>query len=79
MTLAEALAMRVDELLEEKKMTQYKLSMSSGVTQGSIGDIRHMRQKTHSLKMIYDIAQGFGPDLPEFFDSPLFRDGNITD
>lgn len=79
MTIAEALSRRVTELLEKNQMTQYRLSMLSGVTQSSIGDIRHMRNKTVNIGLIYDIAQGFGMDLPDFFDSPLFRDGNITD
>ncbi len=79
MTIGEALALRVNELLEEKQMTQYRLSMLSGVPQASIGDIRHMRNKTVRISLIYGIAQGFGMDLPEFFDCPLFRNGNITD
>ena len=78
MTLIEAISLRVNELLEEHSITQYRLSLLSGVSQPSIGDIRHMRNKTVNIKLIYDIAQGFGMDLPEFFDSPLFRDGNIT-
>ena len=60
-------------------MTQYRLSMLSGVPQASIGDIRHMRNKTVNISLIYGIAQGFGMDLPDFFESPLFRNGNITD
>lgn len=79
MTIGEALSLRINELLEEKQMTQYRLSMLSGVPQASIGDIRHMRNKTVNISLIYGIAQGFGMDLPDFFESPLFRNGNITD
>ena len=77
MTIAEALAARVNELLKHHNMTAYKLFTLSGVPQSSIGDIRHMRNKTVNIKLIYEIAQGFGMELPEFFDSPLFR--NIVD
>lgn len=79
MTLSEALAARIEELLKEKHMTQYRLAMESGVTNSVLCDIRHCRNRTSALYIVYDIAQGFGMDLPEFFDSPLFRDGNITD
>ena len=79
MTIGEALSLRVDELLQEKNMTQYRLSILSGVPQSSIGDIRHIRNKTVNIGIIFGIAQGFGMDLADFFDSPLFRDGNITD
>ncbi len=77
MTIAEALAARVNELLNERNMTAYKLFTLSGVPQSSIGDIRHMRNKTVSIKLIYELAQGFDMELPEFFNSPLFR--NIAD
>ena len=79
MKLIEAISLRIDELLDEKNMTQYRLGMESGVPAASISEIRHMKNRTTSMHIIYDIAQGFGMDLPEFFDSPLFRDGNITD
>ena len=79
MTLNEAIALRIDELLREKNMTQYRLAANSGVTAQSIHDIRRQKNKTNAVNIIYEIAQGFGMDLPEFFDSPLFRDGNITD
>ena len=36
MTLAEALAMRVDELLEEKKMTQTELGRKIGFKQAAV-------------------------------------------
>ena len=79
MTLSEALATRIDELLQQKNMTQYKLSMESGATNSMISEIRHCKDNSTALSVVYNIAQGFGMDLPEFFDSPLFRDGNITD
>ena len=79
MTLSEALAARIDELLQQKDMTQYKLSMESGATNSMISEIRHCKYNSTALSVVYNIAQGFGMDLPEFFDSPLFRDGNITD
>lgn len=79
MTLNEALAARIEELLAQKGMTQYRLALESGVVAPILSDIRHCKNRTTALYIVYDIAQGFGMDLPEFFDSPLFRDGNITD
>ena len=43
MTLAEALSARLTELMKEKNLTAYRLSMLTGVNQTTIGDIRHMR------------------------------------
>ena len=79
MTLTEALSLRVNELLQERKLTQYRLSILSGVSQSTIGDIRHQRNKAVNIRIIYEIAQGLKMELPDFFDSPLFKNGNITD
>ncbi len=79
MTLAEALAARIDELLEQTGLTQYQLAKRSGLAQTTIADIRKMRNKGTNILNLNAIAQGFGMDLPQFFNSPLFYGENITD
>ena len=79
MTFNEALATRINELLKEKDMTQYRLAMNSGVVAQSIDNIRRQRNKTNPVNIVFQIAQGFGMTLKEFFDSPLFDIENITD
>ena len=60
-------------------MTQYRLAMNSGVTAQNIDHIRRQRNQTNAVNIIYQIAQGFGMTLKEFFDSPLFDIENIID
>ncbi len=79
MTFNEALATRINELLKENDMTQYRLAMNSGVVAQSIDNIRRQRNKTNAVNIVFQIAQGFGMTLKEFFDSPLFDIENITD
>ena len=79
MTFNEALATRINELLAEKEMTQYRLAMNSGVAAQSIDNIRRQRNQTNAVNIVYQIAYGFGMTLKEFFDSPLFNIENITD
>lgn len=79
MTLAEALSARLEELLEQKGISQYRLSQLSGVSQSSIADIRLKRNKGANISVIYAISVGLGIDLPGFFDSELFKEENITD
>ena len=79
MTLSEALAIRVNELMEEKKLTQYRLAQLSGIAETTIADIRKMRNKGTNIQNINSIAQGMGIDLIQFFNSPLFERENITD
>lgn len=79
MTLKEGIAIRINELLKKQDMTQYSLSIKSGVCATSISDIRHQKNNTSALNIIYQIAQGFGMTLKEFFDCELFSYDNITD
>lgn len=79
MTLSEAVATRIDELLDEKKLTQYRLAQLSGLAQTTIADIRKMRNKGTNIQNINAIAQGFGIDIAELFNSPLFKGDSITD
>lgn len=78
MTLSEAVATRIDELLDEKKLTQYRLAQLSGLAQTTIADIRKINKGTN-IQNINAIAQGFGIDIAEFFNSPLFKGDSITD
>ena len=66
MTLSEAVATRIDELLDEKKMTQYRLAQLSGLAQTTIADIRKMRNKGTNIQNMNAIAQGFGIDISQF-------------
>lgn len=79
MTLSEAVAVRIDELLVEKNITQYRLAQLSGLAQTTIADIRKMQNKGTNIQNINAIAQGFGIDISEFFNSPLFKGDSITD
>ena len=79
MTLSQAPAKRIDMLLKEKGMSQYRLFKKSGVPQSTISSIRHMKNNSVSTLLLYRIAQGFDMSLREFFDSPLFSQENIQD
>ena len=79
MTLAEALSLRINQFMEEKNLTQYRLAQLSGLAETTVADIRKMRNKGTNIQNINAIAQGLGIDLTEFFHSPLFSRENITD
>ena len=79
MTLSEAVALRLEKLMEERHLTQYRLYRLSGVAQSTIGDIRLQRNKSVSLLILHELAQGMDMTLYDFFDSPLFKGNEITD
>ena len=79
MTLAEALSKRVNELLKSKNITQYELFKLSGVPQTTISDIRHMKNCTVNIRIIFEMAQGLEMSLTEFFNTPYFDYKNLVD
>lgn len=73
-----ALALRIEELLIEKKMTRYRLAMNSGVTHSTLKNIMHETVKDNLLSTTILIASGFGMTVSEFLDSSLFFEENLN-
>ena len=78
MKLMEAISLRLIELLKERNISSYRLSLLSGVSEATISDIRLMKNKTVAINVIYELVDGLEMDLPAFFNSPLFQRENIT-
>ena len=79
MTIGDAVSVRLIELMEQKKVTAYRLSMLTGVDQSTIGDIKKRRNIAVNIRPISALCQGLGIGLNAFFDSPLFTLENIED
>ena len=79
MKLNEAVAKRIAMLCKEKNMTQYQLSMKSGVPQSTLSTIMNCVFPSMKLRIIYEICEGLDLSLEEFFRSPLFIRVNIDD
>ena len=77
MTIAEALSVRLTELMNEKHLTAYRLSMLTGVNQTTIAEIKNNRNNSVNLRIIFELCQGLEIEIVEFFDSPLFKTDNI--
>jgi len=75
-TLTQALAERIRELLNKNNMTQYKFEQASGIAHGHLGHIMYGRKsgsnKTVSFTTVVMSAKGFGMTLSQFLDSPIF-------
>ena len=79
MKFNEAISKRITELCKERNMTQYALSMKSGVPQSTLSTIITCKFTSMKIRIIYEICEGFEITLKEFFDSPLFDRENVTD
>ncbi|MBE6537310.1 MAG: helix-turn-helix transcriptional regulator [Ruminococcaceae bacterium] len=79
MNLNEAISERLNELLDQNNMTAYKLYIRSGVSQSTISEIKNLKNKGATLKILFELCEGFEIGLADFFNSPLFERGNIID
>ena len=77
MRLNEAVSRRLQELLHERDMTQYQLSMQSGLPKSTIGNIVNCQYDSMKLRIIHEICQGFGMNISDFFNSSLFDEDNL--
>ena len=77
MKLNQAISERLSELLKEKQMTQYQLFMKSGVPKSTIRNVINCSYDSVKLRIIHEMCQGLGIDIPRFFDSPLFSECNL--
>lgn len=74
MKLTEAVGKRLNELLAERNITQYRLSKKGGIPRPTVLTVVNAKNKTVNLDTVYQIAATLDMGLKEFFDSPLFDD-----
>ena len=77
MNVSQAVAKRIEMLLKERDMTQYRLEQKSGVLHGSLACIMNGRNKTVTLSTVYMIAKGFDMTIVEFLNHDIFLSDEI--
>lgn len=73
MTVNDAVANRILQLLHEKGISQYKLEQRSGIQHGSMQCIMNGRNKTVTLSTVFMLARGFEMSIEEFLNDEVFR------
>ena len=77
MTVNDAVAKRVAQLLAEKKMTQYRLEQQSGIQHGHMQWIMSGKSRTVTLSTVMMLANGFGMTVIEFLNNDMFLFENL--
>ena len=77
MTLNEAFAKRVKEILKEKKMTQYKLCQLTGLYPSTMNYILHAKTKASNFKTMALIIRELGISFTDFFNDSVFDLDNL--
>ncbi len=73
LTVNDAGAKRIEKLLDEKNMTQYRLEQNSEIQHGSLQCIMKGRNKTVTLSTIMMLAKGFGISVVDFLNDDIFE------
>ena len=77
MKVSQAVATRIREILAEKNMTQYRLEMNSGLSNGTLTSLMYARYKGVNLTTLITVIRTLGITIDEFFKSPLFDEENL--
>ena len=77
MTVNDAVAKRISDLLIQKNMSQYRLEQESGIQHGSMQCIMNGRNKTVTLTTLILLARGVGMPLTAFLDDKLFEQEDL--
>lgn len=77
MTLSEAVATRIRELLKAKNITQYRLEQNSGISHNTMSSLMSGRYKSCKLHIVVLLIRGLGMTVGEFFSSPIFDDEDL--
>lgn len=73
MTTQKAVALRISELLIKNNMSQYALSVNSGLTKQAISNIINEKYTSIKLDTIIKISDAFHITFQEFFNSNVFE------
>ena len=77
MTVNDAVAKRVTDLLAKKEMTQYRLEQQSGIQHGHLQWIMSGKSRTVTLSTVMMLANGFGMSVVEFLNDDMFLYKNL--
>ena len=77
MTVNDAVAKRVTDLLAKMEMTQYRLEQQSGIQHGHMQWIMSGKSRTVTLSTVMMLANGFGMSVVEFLNDDIFLYKNL--
>ncbi|MBQ8749552.1 MAG: helix-turn-helix transcriptional regulator [Clostridia bacterium] len=77
MVLNKAFALRVNRMLEEKKMSKYKLEKITGISHGTFRNIFSEVNKDLKFSTMAKIIHALDMTIPEFFNDKLFDFANL--
>lgn len=78
MSISQAVALRIKELLREKNLSQYALARAACISHDTLKSIMKNKAKGVNLKTLIAISDGLGMTVSDFLDSELFLYDNLN-
>ena len=78
MNLNKAFALRLSKILNEKKMSKYKLEKESGLTHSALRYIFNEINSDVKFSTIVKVCEALNMSLVEFFNDPIFNLENLV-
>lgn len=77
MKLSSAVALRISNLLREKKMSQYRLERKIAMPHNTMKTLMSERNNGVNLKTVILIIRGLDMTVSEFFNDPIFENPDL--
>ena len=77
MKLSTAVAKRIDGILKEKNMSQYRLEKKTAMPHNTMKTLMGERNSGVNLKTVLLIIRGLDMTASEFFNDPIFEDPDL--
>ncbi len=77
MKLSSAVALRISNLLREKKMSQYRLEHKIAMPHNTMKTLMSERNNGVNLKTVILIIRGLDMTVSEFFNDPIFENPDL--
>ncbi len=77
MKLSTAVALRVSNILRERKMSQYRLERIIAMPHNTMKTLMGERNQSVNLKTVMQIIRGLEMTTAEFFNDPIFESEDL--
>lgn len=77
MKLSTAVALRVSNILRERKMSQYRLEKNIAMPHNTMKTLMGERNNSVNLKTVMQIIKGLDMTPSEFFNDPIFENPDL--
>lgn len=77
MKISQAVAIRLNKILDDKKMSQYRLEKITATPHNTMKSLMSGKNSGVNLKTIMILIRGLNMTTAQFFDDPIFEDNDL--